>query len=609
MGNAISDLNKTCATIRAHVATAKREAGLMLDEASNLNTQRQQIELKSTLLSAFTAHFTLTPAEISTLTSTAEPVSPPFFDLLVRLKQIHADSQTLLASEDQTLGLQILEQSTRHLDEAFDKLFHWTQQQLKHIDLENPHLSAPVRRAIKVLAERPALFHGCLDFFATSREQVLADAFYSALTGGDDAAKTGRSIELNAHDPLRYVSDMLAWVHAATVSEREALKTLFVGDAEGIQDSIRAGRQARPWLVRSLSEKGDGTEAVFDGGKMLAQLVDRDLSGVMRQLRQRLEQALYSHDDALLAYQIRNLVAFYGEIFAASLGPGEDDSSERNINKALQPVMTMAMTQFVTISRDSIANLHVDVTLAPPGLEVPGFLAEALEALKPYMKSYETTTSGPAGFEPVLANALDPYTAGCRDMANNLSPPASHIFTVNYLSATRATLKGPSYTANRVQAIDAAISDREAQLISYIHTRFVADSGLHSLLEALEPHANAPSSTEETRKVAKLRILRPEPLGEIGQRLDAFLPTAIEDAKGALSDLRDKSMVRRICDVAADEFAERFDVVERLLVAVDDLGMMSVSAAHGVAEDEDDPVVLLRQVFPRTSDEVRVLLS
>lgn len=32
---------------------------------------------------------------------------------------------------------------------------------------------------------------------------------------------TPRPIELHSHDPLRYVGDMLAWLHQAAASEKE----------------------------------------------------------------------------------------------------------------------------------------------------------------------------------------------------------------------------------------------------------------------------------------------------------------------------------------------------------------------------------------------------
>lgn len=38
---------------------------------------------------------------------------------------------------------------------------------------------------------------------------------------------TPRPIELHSHDPLRYVGDMLAWLHQAVASEKEHLQSLL----------------------------------------------------------------------------------------------------------------------------------------------------------------------------------------------------------------------------------------------------------------------------------------------------------------------------------------------------------------------------------------------
>lgn len=38
---------------------------------------------------------------------------------------------------------------------------------------------------------------------------------------------TPKPIEIHSHDPLRYVGDMLAWVHQAVAGEKEFLESLF----------------------------------------------------------------------------------------------------------------------------------------------------------------------------------------------------------------------------------------------------------------------------------------------------------------------------------------------------------------------------------------------
>ena len=51
-------------------------------------------------------------------------------------------------------------------------------------------------------------------------------SFIDALTRGGPGG-TPRPIELHSHDPLRYVGDMLAWLHQASASEKEHLQTLL----------------------------------------------------------------------------------------------------------------------------------------------------------------------------------------------------------------------------------------------------------------------------------------------------------------------------------------------------------------------------------------------
>jgi hypothetical protein len=65
-----------------------------------------------------------------------------------------------------------------------------------------------------------------LDEYCNSRRNAILKLFIDALTKGGPNGNP-RPIELNSHDPLRYMGDMLAWIHQATASEHEFLKSLF----------------------------------------------------------------------------------------------------------------------------------------------------------------------------------------------------------------------------------------------------------------------------------------------------------------------------------------------------------------------------------------------
>lgn len=589
IGAAVSNLNSSCMEMRKHIATSTRETGPMLEEAKTILADKRQVETKQQLLDAFKQHFVISDADLSTLTSTAEPVNDDFFRILTRVKKIHEDCQILLGTENQRLGLEILEQSSRQLNAAFQKLYRWVQREFQSLDLENPQISASIRRALRVLAERPTLFQNCLDFFAEAREHILSDNFYAALTGASldqDHPVMGKAIELSAHDPLRYISDMLAWAHSATVSEREALEVLFISEGDEIAKSIAAGIESEPW-----SRAGDDEKAQpFDGRKALNELVDRDLAGVFRQLKQRTEQVIQSHEDATLAYKIGNLVNFYTNLFSNLLG------QESSLLETLRPLSDTAMRAFRSSMRDHVASLHTDISIATDDLAPPEFLMNALETLQVLMKSYDTSIVNMnraqriEGFQPILQEALDPFLAGCENITKRLRSPNSHIFALNCLFATKETLSMYSF-ADQSDELQPRIDAHETELIEAVHTWFLHESGTRPLIDDITTAEDLSSSYKD-----------PSQLFSIAQQLDQFLPTATEDARAFLAQLENKVLGRRVIERASERFCEDFEELEALFVQADELRQKQV---NGEVEEE----VWLRECFPRTGDEIRVLLS
>jgi hypothetical protein len=585
IGAAITSLNDSCAEMRKHITAANRETGPMLDEAKVILDGKAQVEGKKQLLDAFNAHFVLSEQDQATLTSSTEPVNDEFFRILTRVKKIHQDSHILLGSENQRLGLEILEQSSKQVNGAYQKLYRWVQREFKSLDLENPQISTAIRRALRVLAERPTLFQNCLDFFAEARENVLSNNFYAALTGAPvdpDHPVMGKAIELSAHDPLRYVGDMLAWAHSATVSEREALEVLFIADGDEIAKSIALGIESEPWT--RPDEDADSDTPAFDGKQSLNQLVDRDLAGVFRQLKQRVEQVVQSHQDATLAYRISNLLTFYTSIFSSLLSPTSA------LLATLSPLASTALRAFKTSTRDHLASLQTSThPISPTDLAPPDFLTDALTTLQTLMSSFSTSHTATASeeetFAPILQEALHPYLAGCASLARTLQTPHAQIFLLNCSLATLAALKPFAFTTAQATTLRADIETNTSTLREATYAFLLSTSGLAPLLSIQDFRADSSNKDIET-------------LAAAGRKLDDFLPAATENARSFLAQLQEQNIVRGVVEDAAERFCEVFEEIEERIVKGDE----------GVDEEEED-AVLLREVFPRTSGEIRVLLS
>lgn len=593
IGLTIASLTQGCEEMKRHITAAHQETAPVLEEASELMKQKDQVESKQQLLKAFNAHFVMSEDDIAILTSTAEPVNERFFLILTRAKKIQSDCEILLGTENQKLGSEIMEQTSKNLTGAFQKLYRWIQREFKSLNLENPQISSSIRRALRVLAERPSLFQNCLDSFAEARENILSDAFYTALTGSsvngvEDASV--KPIELVAHDPLRYVGDMLAWTHSATVSEREALEVLFISDGNEIAKGIQAGRASEPW--NRVSEDDDADH--FDGHKALNELVDRDVAGVARVLRQRIGQIIQSHEETIMAYKIANLLNFYKFTFSKLLG----DKSV--LLESLGTLEESALRQFRVLMRDHVAGLNSDTQVPSADLGPPDFLQDGLKQLTAIMKTYETSFTSPesreAEFQPVLVEALDPFMKGCENMGKTLDAPARTVFTINCLLAARSTLAAFDFTTERAGEIQESIQNHSAGLVEYQYSFFRTQSALQPLIQAL-----APLSDTDLMSIRSLATFQPAALIQASQTLDDFLPSALMDAMENLKQLQSSILAREITEEAAEKFCDDFEQVEDKLIAADEIWERQ--------ERDDEEEEPLRALFPRTSGEIRVLLS
>ena len=593
--------------MRRHVAAAHQESAPVLDEASSLLGQKQELETKKQLLDAFNQHFIVSEEEISILTNLGGPMDETFFAVLRRVKQIHADCQILLGTENQRLGLELMEESSKNLNAGYQKLFRWVQREFKNLNLENPQISAVIRRALRALAERPTLFQSCLDLFADAREHVLTDAFYAALTGSlseNEQNSMTKPIEFYAHDPLRYIGDMLAWTHSTTVSEREALESLFISEEDEIRRGLEAGKEAEPW---SLSD-----EEAFDGRRALDDLVNRNVAGVARALRQRVEQVLQNHEDPVLLYKIANIMTFYTSTFTKLLGPMSP------LLTALSALTESSLHHFQSIVSETISSVQSDLSAPPHDFRIPDFLDENLNRFSTLLKSYDSsltpTSSRTSGFEPIISQALDPFLLVCEKMAKQLSESDASIFLTNCILATQATISGYDFVQPRSAELATQLSTLTQNLTQHQHAYFSHTSGLHPLLSSLSTLPSPPSE-EDLLKIPTFPPFHTQSLSDASMELDDFLPSALMDAMENLKNLASREVARDVTAEAAELFCEDFEFVERLLGQVDHV-------RFGESEDEDEggreteneqgkdgAVQRLRDLFPRTSGEIRVLLS
>ncbi|ETI24970.1 hypothetical protein G647_04340 [Cladophialophora carrionii CBS 160.54] len=630
VGDMIGSLNATCAAMRTHVLAAKRESGPTLEEAGLLLKRKQDTEAKEQLLRAFRSHFLVSDDEMAVLTgpTAADGVDERFFAALARVKALHRDCSLLLGYSSTAtatapgiddegssrLGMELLESTTRTLDASFKKLYAWVQSRFRTLDIEDPHISGGIRRGLRVLSERPTLFQNCLDFFAESRQKTLNDGFQDALTGGAGGAGLGKAIEFSTHEPLRYVGDMLAWVHSASVSEKEALEGLFVGDEEELARGLSEGRASEPWARISSGRRGSGVSEeeeeegeeheVFDGRKALSELISKNLSLVCQTLQSRIDITVRTSGDPVFMFKVFNLLDFYRGIFAKLLG---DDSP---LTKMVQQLQSSTLSQFEKAMQEETSAAVASMDAEPsPVLTPPVFLATALSQFSEICRARGPQMTE-AELERLYTAVLGGIISACAEGATQISDMRrSCIYKINYMTALKATLANVSAHASAAR-VPLQKSAREIQilrdqLVELVSTTFLDYSGVADLTQEIDGRRTQPSSQRRKWLV--------ENLDESAQRLDEFLSSALMDVQEALKPLLDRTLATDVVAEAVERFCTEFDELEGLLETVDMETTETEQDKRGEDEiDEADahgPFGSLRELYPRTGAEVRALLS
>ncbi|KAJ3499768.1 hypothetical protein NLG97_g58 [Lecanicillium saksenae] len=566
--------------MKGTVAAARVEIGTPLAEANVLLEKRKATERRRHILQTLRERFVLSEDEAVALTSTAEPVNDEFFAALAKAKKITSECEVLLGFENQTLASEIMEKASKNIGFGYQKLYKWVQREFKALDLENPQMNATMRKALTVLAARPSLFQNCLDFFADARQRILSDAFFASLTGNGNSGESTavKPIDMIAHDPLRYVGDMLAWVHSTAVSEREVLEVLFVADGEEVVKDINSGRDAELWRIIS-----DGEDEEFNTLKALNSLVDRDVSGATRLLRQRVEQVIQSNEDSILAHKLANLLKFYGIMLLKLLGP------DGSLLDAVRSLEKEAMRQFRALLRERIAAVRAEPQSMPSNLSPPVFLQDALKQIQAMVSTYDTSLSPSEskedGIDQMLGEAIDPFILDSEALAKSLSTLRRSVYLINCRLAVMSCFKQSNSTSQREEKLKSSINDEASILIDSQLEFFYHGSGLSDIIALIKKDAG---STRSPIAIAKLSSSSSE--------LDHFLPSAYIDALERLGQLQDSTLARKITEDAAERFCTDFELLEKHIDSLD-------LATDG---EQDNT---LRSVFPRTADEIRVLLS
>ncbi|XP_077253885.1 oligomeric golgi complex subunit [Tasmannia lanceolata] len=387
IAKALSSCNATTGDI---ISTTER-----LKQDLEITTQRQEI------VSCFLRDYQLSNEEINALRE--EDLNENFFMALSHVQEIHSNCKILLRTHHQRAGLELMDMMAVYQEGAYERLCRWVQAECRRLgDSDNTEVSELLKTSVRCLKERPVLFKYCAEEVANMRHNALFRRFISALTRGGPGGLP-RPIEVHAHDPLRYVGDMLGWLHQALASERELVLVLLDPDA-----MIDTGPTARRF---SNNTDRDLIKTESD----LTFVLDRIFEGVCRPFKVRVEQVLQSQPSLITSYKLSFTLEFYCYTISDLLG------RETALCNTLWLLKDASQQTFFDILKTRGNKLLRYPSLVAVDLSPPPAVREGVSVLLEIIDTYNSMMVPASGkkpeFDPVITALIDPIVQMCEQAA------------------------------------------------------------------------------------------------------------------------------------------------------------------------------------------------
>ncbi|WVW82047.1 hypothetical protein I302_104052 [Kwoniella bestiolae CBS 10118] len=477
----MKEMQVRCDQVQSELDQANSGTKYLLERADGLRSQRASAQLRSSLINLFLSKFTLSETELAALGSREVAVGQSLFDALDRVEKIRKDCEVLLGGEEGKMqaGLDIMRATSDQMESGYKKIHRWCQFEFRQFTRETQLEVSPVmREGIRRLRDRPVLLKDALQGLTSTRSSSILQSFLDALTRGGPNGLP-RPIELHAHDPTRYVGDMLAWVHQATASEHEFLDGLF-----GVREKRRmVGAE------RDMINPGEEEEM------MVAQAMDKHLEGLGRPLKLRIQQTIKSQEGIIMAYKIANLLQFYLITMKKTIG------EEALLCKTLQEIHDQAYIAFFenldAQGRSLLRFLHPpDATLSPP-LALRDFCLILRELLAVYSTSLvdPSERESDSDLAKLLDKSIDPCVEMCERMAEMRRSTVGggsaggdwekDLFMVNCLGYLQHTLEVYDFTSRLVAMLEENIRGHVESMTFEHHGKLLEQCGLSPIMRAI----------------------------------------------------------------------------------------------------------------------------
>lgn len=455
-------LEQSCGLLNAKVSAADENMKSFMGKASELENKRNFLVEQGVAIDSFLGKFQLSSDEVDTLYRA--PIDQrgntnSFFDALERLRNAYVDCKSMVEKHCYSAGFELLDILGQHQDMAYQRLFEWVKKKcdvLAESDTAVEDIDVMLQIAIRYLRKLPIYFAQCQDLVINSRRAQLVQKFVIALTQGGPSGQVFRAIDLHAHDAVRYVGDMLAWMHQAVATEKEFLEAVF-GDASNTTTAAittATVATAPSAAVETPTSDVSGEQQGELQGLDVQELLSRSLQGLGRPLRVRLTQTLESRTGLEVLYTLADLLCFYEKTFSDA-APMENavHSTVKGCLLECKRLLASSLNQQAEALTQSPPSYPLDLAACHTTRECARQIQEILRVHGSALSPLPSDASDACFIDSVLGCIIQPLLQSCRIGGQSLSQSDMAVFMLNNVSAIQVRHQLSLHISNTILII------------------------------------------------------------------------------------------------------------------------------------------------------------
>ncbi|CAM9024787.1 unnamed protein product [Wickerhamomyces anomalus] len=541
----------------------------LVSKIEELSNSKHLLILKKSLLTNFKKKFTLNQYEEHILTN--EDISIEFFKVLNKCKKIHSNCSILLTLGNQNLGLKIMEKMNKFLDLSYQRIsFFLENQLLKNLNEENLSNNKNIKLlkiSIFHLSDNVRYFDEILSKLIQQRSKTIVDEFLYQLNNAD-SNDVSRPIVLSAHDPLRYIGDILAYVHSVIVNEVEFIQNLFQKIDSSENDELYNQRS-------ELEEALIHVENFQNVDDIVNDTLVKIINGLSRPLKIRIEQVVRSEKHLDVIPKISNLLDLFKMMYEKILPKKLKDCS---VIESLDSLKSLCIEKIFGLLKEKLTiiknenNSELDDLLLPPDW-VRDYLTDALVIFQDSSIGSDSNVFGLSDelFENLSDLIVNKPIEILSEHSKSLADGRNiKIFKLNALDLIQTKIITTTQLSKKCDEVNDLITSLKQELNEHQYELLLKDSDLsiHQQLITLIFPIDQIETDDDYAMYASLienKLFGKEKLQEIETKLHEFLPVALIETQQSLFKISSPTIANDIITESSLKFLNLYNVFYKIL--------------------------------------------